>query len=121
LRDEYIAKTEKVGLESVQEIINARKDRVTAMYKLYEKPYKDSDLSNNLLKMAEGISIDLMKKEGSRRVSVTASIKEVFLRLRDLGFIHPKKNKAIGNSSLQYLNDDEIVSKYNSIILGLLN
>jgi len=57
----------------------------------------------------------------SRRVSVNASIKKVFLRLRDLGFIHPRKSKAIGNSSLQYLNDDKIVSKYNDIILGFLN
>jgi hypothetical protein len=113
LRDEYILK--------IQEIIQERRKRVEKMFKISEGAAERNETENSLIDLATGFSLELLNKEVHRKISVNAQLKDVFRRLRDLGFVHPIKNKSISNSQLHYLNDDEIVKKYNSIIFGLLN
>jgi hypothetical protein len=78
-------------------------------------------MDESLLEVADFMSLELLKKEGHRKVSVTAHIKECTDRLRLAGFIHPLKSKASGNAKLNFLRDDEIIKKFNSTIYGLLN
>jgi hypothetical protein len=56
-----------------------------------------------------------------RKVSITAPIKEILVKLKLIGYIHLMKNKAIRNSLLNFYADSVIVIHVNSLILGILN
>jgi len=56
-----------------------------------------------------------------RRISINAQIGATFAKLRVKGYIHPLKEKAMGNSSLGFHTDSEIVHHFNHLIHGLLN
>jgi hypothetical protein len=53
-------------------------------------------------------------------VSVNAPIGEVFAKLRLKGYIHPIKDRAVGNVYLNLYSDAEIVKHYNAVIHSLL-
>jgi len=75
----------------------------------------------NLLHLAKKLTILRSDKSVPRRIFVKAPIHEMFVKLRLKGYVHPIKNKAIGNSKLEFYKDSEILLHYNSIICGLLN
>jgi hypothetical protein len=121
IKAEYAKKTESVTSLEINKLSEERRINVAKMYDIPEDLNKRSEEETNLIILADSISHELNQKEGHRRVSVNAQIGKTMDRLRAAGFVHPFKSKAQGNAKLNFLRDDEIVSKYNSAIHGLLN
>ena len=121
IQTEFIAKTEEVTNQGIDNICIERRNKVSAKHNIPKETKERSEIDKNLLELADSMSLELLKKEGHRRISVNARIKECIDRLRLAGFVHPFKSKASGNAKLNFLRDDEIVKKFNSTIYGLLN
>jgi hypothetical protein len=121
IQTEFIAKTEEISNQAIDDICRDRRSKVSIMYSIPKDTKERSEMDESLIGLADSISLELLKKEGHRRVSVNARIKECIDRLRLAGFLHPYKSKASGNAKLNFLRDDEIIKKFNSTIHGLLN
>lgn len=121
IQNEYLNKTEQTTSRSILELGKKRRDKVTQLYKIPEDVNVRTAKDKDLLELADGITAELANKEGHRRMSINAQVKETVDRLRIAGYIHPVKSKASGNAKLQFLRDEEIVHKYNSVVRGLLN
>lgn len=63
---------------------------------------------------------ELAHTEILRRMRVNAKLKDIVEIFRVQGYLHPLKHKAVGNSKLQLLRDEEIVKRYNFIITSIL-
>jgi len=121
IQTEFVTKTEEVTNQEIDNICSKQRNKVAVKYNIPKEIKDRSKLDENLLELADSMSLELLKKEGHRKISVNACIKESIDRLRFAGFIHPFKSKASGNAKLNFLRDDEIVKKFNSTIYGLLN
>jgi len=121
IQSEYLNKTEQVTSKGIFEIGKKRRDKVAQLYNIPDDVNMRAAKDKDLLELADGITAELANKEGHRKISVNAQVKETIDRLRIAGYVHPIKSKASGNTKLQFLRDDEIVHKYNSVIRGLLN
>jgi hypothetical protein len=86
-----------------------------------KSPSTLSKEEKGLLSLAEELTILGSTKSSPRRISINAQIGAIFAKLRVKGYIHPVKEKAMGNSSLGFHMDSEIVHHFNHLIHGLLN
>ena len=67
------------------------------------------------------ISLETLNYEAARQISIKFSRKDFYNKLRDLGYVHPKKNRSIGKTTLIKLADHEIIMYFNLLIRGYLN
>lgn len=117
-----LIKVEEIIKESLNARVEKRCNKIIYDFKRNKNPKTShSKPEKNLLDSAKKHTDFGLKKLSPKRFSINAPIVEVFSKLRLSGFIHPTKNKSMGNSRLGFSTDSEIVSYFNSIIRGLLN
>lgn len=120
LQSEYLNKADNVIKESFNEVVEERRNRVIKKFKInVNEPLSKND--KDLLELAELLALESAVKSSPRRVTVNAPIREVFAKLRLKGYVHPIKDRAIGNVRLNLYSDAEIVKHYNSVIYSLLH
>jgi len=120
LQSEYLNKADNVIKESFNEVVEERQNRVIKKFKInVNEPLSKND--KDLLELAELLALESAVKSSPRRVTVNAPIREVFAKLRLKGYVHPIKDRAIGNVHLNLYSDAEIVKHYNSVIYSLLH
>jgi len=120
LQSEYLNKADNVIKESFNEVVEERQNRVIKKFKInVNEPLSKND--KDLLELAELLALESAVKSSPRRVTVNAPIREVFAKLRLKGYVHPIKDRAIGNVYLNLYSDAEIVKHYNSVIYSLLH
>ena len=119
VQTEYLHKADDIIKESFNEIVENKRNRVIKKFKINtENPLSKSD--DDLIKLAELLALESSIKSSPRRVSVNAPVGAVFAKLRLKGYIHPIKDRAVGNVHLKLYSDAEIVRHYNSVIYALL-
>jgi len=116
---EYLNKADDIIKKSFNEIVEERRNRVIKKFKINMKtPLSKND--NDLLKLAELLALESAIKSSPRRVTINAPVGEIFAKLRLKGYIHPIKDRAVGNVHLNLYSDAEIVKHYNSVTYSLL-
>jgi hypothetical protein len=113
-------KTQEVAQRIFNEIAKKQKDVNSVSCKSLENLNKYNDFNRNITGVKKEMSCNFLKEKELICIRMTAQIKDIFEKLRCLGYVHPYKDRAISNVKLQIFRDDEIVLKYNSIIRGLL-
>lgn len=122
LQEDYLIKAEEIIYESLNLEVEKRRNKIISKFKINTDPKAElSQEEKDLLELAKSLTIIGSKKSSPMRISVNAPIGEAFARLRLSGYIHPIKDRSIGNSYLGFHSDSEIVSHFNSVIHGLLN
>jgi retron-type reverse transcriptase len=122
LQEDYLIKAEEIIKESLNLEVEKRRNKIISKFKINMNPEAElSQEEKDLLELAKGLTTLGSQKSSPRRISVNAPIGDVFARLRLSGYIHPIKNRSIGNSHLNFHTDSEIVSHFNSVIRGLMN
>lgn len=118
----YINDLDRIINESLNSAIEKRRQNVIKKFNInINKPSSLNSEEKDLLYLAKELALLGADKSSPRRIAVQAPIKETFAKCRLKGYIHPIKNKAIGNSKLGFHTDSEIVLHFNSVIRGLLN
>jgi Type II intron maturase len=79
-----------------------------------------SKKKEGLLGLVKGFTVLSTDKLFLRKILINAPIGEVVNKLRLAGYMHPIKNKAMGNSYLGCRTDSEIVTYFNTVILNVL-
>lgn len=120
LQKDYLIKADEIIKESLNLEVEKRRDKIISKFKI-NMNLKSSKKEKDLLELAKEFTTLGSQKFSPTRVSVNAPIGEVFARLRLSGYIHPIKNRSMGNFYLGFYTDSEIVSHFNSVIHGLLN
>jgi retron-type reverse transcriptase len=77
--------------------------------------------SDEFTRTIDLISLQTLNYEAARQISIKFSRKDFYNKLRDLGYVHPKKNRSIGKTALIKLADHEIIMYFNLLIRGYLN
>jgi len=122
LQEDYLIKANEIIKESLNSEVEKRRNKIISKFKINKTPGSLlSKEEKDLLGLAKGLTILASDKSSLRRISINAPVGEVFAKLRISGYVHPTKDKAIGNSHLGFHTDSEIVSHFNSVIRGLLN
>ena len=118
----YLKDAESVAEASLVPEIKKRRDNIIKKFNINTKsPFTLSKKEKDLLPLAKELTILGSTKSSPRRISINAQIGATFAKLRSKGYIHPVKEKAMGNSSLGFHTDSEIVYHFNHLIHGLLN
>ena len=108
--------------ESLNSAIEKRRQSVIKKFNInMNAPSGLNSEEKDLLYLAKELTILGVDKSASRSITVKAPIHETFAKFRLKGYVHPIKDKAIGNSKLEFHTDSEIVLHFNSMIRGLLN
>jgi len=104
-------------------LVNRRKSAV--------EQYKKKSVSKNLvwsrissrdfMHIVDLLSLQVFKVKTTHKISITFPLKDFYNKLRELGYIHPKKTRSIGKTSLINLADHEIIKYFNKLICGYLN
>lgn len=118
----YLKEAEIATKASLVPEIEKRRNNVIKKFNINMKP-------PSALRKEEKDSLSLAKqsviigstKSATRRVSIKAHIGFTFDKLRVKGYIHPIKEKAMGNTRLGFHRDSEIIFHFNRLIRGLLN
>ena len=63
----------------------------------------------------------ILSQLNSSKVTVLFPLNYVYLRLRDLGFFHPRKYRPISNLKLIFLNDESIIKIYGYFAYSFLH
>jgi retron-type reverse transcriptase len=122
LQEDYLIKAEEIINESLNLEVEKRRNKIISKSKINMNPKAElSQEEKDLLELAKRLTTVGSQKSSPIRISVNAPIGEVFAKLRLSGYIHPIKDRSIGNSHLGFYTDSEIVSHFNSVIRGLLN
>jgi retron-type reverse transcriptase len=118
----YLKEADSIAQESLVPMIEKRKKSVIEKFNINMKsPFTLSQVEKDLLSLAKELTIIGSEKSVPRRISINAPIGVTFKKLRVKGYIHPVKDKAMGNSSLGFHTPAEIVYHFNHVIRGLLN
>ena len=118
----YLKEAESAAEASLVPGVKKRRDKIIKKFNI--KMNSSSTLSKeekDLLSLAKELTTLGSTKSSPRRISINAQIGAIFAKLRVKGYIHPIKEKAIGNSSLEFYTDSEIVHHFNYLIRGFLN
>lgn len=119
LQLEYLNKADDLIKESFNEAVEEKRNKVIKKFKInMNEPLNKND--SDLLELAESLALESAVKSSPRRVAVNAPIREVFAKLRLKGYVHPIKDRAVGNVHLILYSDAEIVKHYNSVSYSLL-
>lgn len=122
LQQEYLDKADMLIKESLNSEIEKKRKKVIEKFNInVNSPMLLTQEEKDLLVLAKELTILSSEKTVPRRISIHAPIKETFAKFRFKGYIHPLKDKAMGNSGLGSHTDSEIVSHFNMVIQGLLN
>ena len=111
----YLKEAESAAEAFLAPEIKKRRD------KIIKKFNTNVSYSSTLSKEKKEFTILGSTRPFPRQISINAQIGAIFAKLRVKGYIHPIKEKAIGNSSLEFYTDFEIVHHFNHLICGLLN
>jgi len=118
----YLKEAEIAAEASLVPEIKKRRDKIIKKFNINMKsPSTLSKEEKDSLSLAKELTILGSTKSSPRRISINAQIGATFAKLRVKGYIHPLKEKAMGNSSLGFHTDSEIVHHFNHLIHGLLN
>lgn len=118
----YLNDLDRIINESWNSVIEKR--RQTVIKKFNININASSGLNSekkDLLDLAKEFTVLGSDKSSHRRISIQAPINETFAKFRLKGYVHPIKDKAMGNSKLGFHTDSEIVLHFNYMIRGLLN
>lgn len=122
LQKDYLIKAEKIIHESLNLEVEKRRNKIISKFKININPKaKLGQEEKDFLELAKELTTISSQKSSPMKISVNAPIGEVFARLRLSGYIHPIKDRSMGNSHLGFYTDSEIVSHFNSVIRSLLN
>lgn len=118
----YLNDLNRIIDESLNPAIEKRRQSVIKKFNINIKaPSGLNSEEKDLLYLAKELTILGADKSSPRRITIQAPIKDTFAKFRLKGYVHPIKDKAIGNSKLQFHTDSEIVLHFNSVIRGLLS
>jgi hypothetical protein len=118
----YLKEAESAAEASLVPEIKKRRDKIIKKFNInMNSPSTLSKEEKDLLSLAKELTTLGSTKSSPRRISINAQIGATFAKLRVKGYIHPIKEKAMGNSSLGFHTDSEIVHHFNHLIRGLLN
>jgi hypothetical protein len=119
---DYLTKADDIIKESLNLEVEKRRNKIVSKHKINMNSNSGLRQANkNLSRTAEGLTSLVSQKSSLIKISVNANIGEVFSKLRLFGYIHPIKNRAMGNSQLEFRTDSNIVSHFNSVVRNLLN
>jgi retron-type reverse transcriptase len=123
LQSEYLKKLDGIISESSSEAIQKKRNYAIEKFKIkMMSPTKAiNPEDNNLLDAVEGLTMLSQVKSSPRRIVVNAPIGKTFAKLRVKGYVHPTKDKAVGNVLLGFYPDSEIITHYNVVTQTLLN
>jgi Type II intron maturase len=122
IQKDYLIKAEEIINESLNLEVEKRRNKIVSKFKINMNPKaKLSQEEKDFLGLAKQLTTLGSQKSSPMKVSVNAPIGEAFARLRLSGYIHPIKDRSMGNSHLGFYTDSEIVYHFNSVIRGLLN
>jgi hypothetical protein len=116
----YLKEADSIAQESLVPAIEKRRKSVIKKFN-NKSPSTLSKEEKDLLSLAKDLTIIGSEKSVTRKISINAPVSDTFAKLRVKGYIHPLKDKAIGNSGLGFHTDREIVYHFNYVIRGLLN
>jgi Type II intron maturase/Reverse transcriptase (RNA-dependent DNA polymerase) len=120
-QSDYLEKAEEIIKETFNEVVEKKRNSVIKKFNIKANPGLPlSDDDKELIELAEELALQSAIKASPRRISVNAPISEVFAKLRLKGYIHPIKDRAVGNLHLGFYTDSEIITHYNSVIRSLL-
>jgi retron-type reverse transcriptase len=123
LQSEYLKKLDDIISESSNEAVQKKRNYAIEKFKIKmmssTKAINPED--NELLEAVEGLTILSQAKSSPRRIVVNAPISKTFAKLRLKGYVHPTKDKAVGNVLLGFYPDSEIITHFNIAIQTLLN
>lgn len=118
----YLKEADSIAQDSLVPAIEKRRKSVIAKFNINMKsPSTLSQEEKDLLFLAKELTTIGSEKSVPRKISINAPISATFANLRVKGYIHPVKDKAMGNSSLGFHTAAEIVYHFNYVIRGLLN
>ena len=118
----YLKEAESAAEASLVPEIKKRRDKIINKFKINMKsPSILSKEEKDLLSLAKELTLLGSIKSSPRRISINAQISAIFAKLRVKGYIHPVKEKAMGNPSLEFRRNSDIVYHFNYLIYGLLN
>lgn len=104
---------------SLNEIVEKKKELARKKFNIPTDTQNSADIA--LVETAGELARISANKPSARRISIQAPIGSIFAKLRLKGYIHPVREKAVGNMALGFHTDQEIISHYNARIRGILN
>ena len=119
LQSEYLNKADDIIKECFNEAVEEKRNRIIKKFNINMNASLNKN-DNDLLELGELLALESLIKSSPRRVTVNAPIREVFAKLRLKGYIHPIKDRAVGNVHLKLHSNAEIIRHYNSVIHSLL-
>lgn len=119
IQNSYLAEAKMVINRSLNEIVEKKKELARKKFNISTETQDRADIE--LIETAGELGRISASKPSARRVSIQAPIGSVFAKLRLKGYIHPIRERAIGNMALGFHTDQEIISHYNARIKGILN
>ena len=109
----YLKEAEIAAEASLVPEIKKRRDKIIKKFNINtNSPSTLSKEEKDLLSLARELTTLGSTKSSPRRISINAQIGATFAKLRVKGYIHPLKEKAMGNSSLGFHTDSEIVHHF---------
>lgn len=119
-------------LKAIKKVEAKVKDNwLTNRRKLAVEQYKKKSVSKNLvwsynsrrdfIRTVDLLSLQVFSIQMTCKISIKFLLKDFCNKLRDLGYIHFKKNCSIGKISLINFADHEIIKYFNKLICGYLN
>jgi retron-type reverse transcriptase len=122
LTEDYLIKADNIIHESLNLEVEKKRNKIISKFKTNMNSKAVLNLEDkDLLKSSKELAIFGLQKSSPKRISINAPIDEVFAKLRLSGYVHPIKDRSIGNYRLSSHTDYEIVSHFNKAICGLLN
>ena len=122
LQQEYLTRIDAIIKKSLS--FDIEKKRSETVDKYYQNENLELFSSDTPFVCVNSIKKSLVSPASEfflRKVSINAPIKDIYVNLRLMGYIHPMKNKSVSNSSLSFYADSAIVAYINSLIFSILS
>jgi hypothetical protein len=122
LQQEYLARIDAVLKKSLSFEIEKKRSKIVGKY--YQNDNLKTFSSDKSFVFVDSIKKSLAFSASEfflRKVSINAPIKDIYVNLRLMGYIHPIKNRSVSNSSLSFYADSVIVAYINSLIFSILS
>jgi hypothetical protein len=122
LQQEYLARVDAVIKKFLSMDMEKKRSRIVDKY--YQNKNLEALFSDKPFLCVDSIQKSLVPPAGEfclRKVSINAPIKDIYVNLRLMGYIHPVKNRSVRNSFLSFYADSVVVAYINSLICSLLS
>jgi len=123
LRDDFVRGLKELERQEFSDFRSLADQAGAAAYDKHSKKIKPDNPEVSLLDFqaySRKLQDARVATQRVPRISVRAPIKDLFLKLRAKGFIHPTKSCAQGNGILTHLSDRELLVLYGSMMRGYL-